>query len=524
MEFLSKNIIITKKELPFVAAAASAAVFIALFLVFDMMHAISFIPILCAIPVLIFIALGKKTTGPKAEIIMNEAPTAIGIMRSMIGRGRSLDSAVREVAKNGPYNISKMFAKVVWDVDTKMLPDIRDSLNAMLASLPDALTAFRRSMYLIVSASDSGDIHEKMRITKDAGDTMLEGLKEMGEAYSSRLNAPCMAIFGLGVMIPMIMVSILPMLSLGGQFSSAVLDPIVIAAITLIVIPAVVGGVIMTVSSKNPFYVRSNEKMNMMSLIPAAMCVPIFVLMYMYTKDVTMSAAVSAIASGCWLFAILHPEMRKEHKRTKIASIMGDALFDLGNRLLSGDNFEKALISSFRDRNDCKDLATSLERCIAISRGDTADALRTAMHGYSERTALMYIDVHATSLKDLRDAGRLAVNMAQQLQDQNTTVAGIRNKLRSMLDMLIATSSIFAPLILGISVSMLAPLTELAGGTDMPFTTLILIAYIIELAALISVLATQLRCKGGLLTTMYTFSMMMPVALIVFMVSSGVSL
>jgi hypothetical protein len=362
-----------------------------------------------------------------------------------------------------------------------------------------------------------------MRITKDADAVMLGGLREMGESYSSKLNAPCMAIFGLGVMVPMILVSILPMLSVGGQFSTAALDPMVIAAITLIVIPAVVGAVIMAIASKNPFYVRSNEKVNAIILMPAAMCIPIFIILHMYA-DLATAMAISAIASGSYLFAILYPEMRKEHRKVKVEATMGDALFDMGNKLLSGENFERALISSFRERNDCADLAASLERYISLSRGDTAYAIHSAMNAYSEKLARMYADICAASLKDLRDAGRLAVSMGHQLQDQNATVSGIRNKLRSMLDMMTGTSAVFAPLILGISVSMLAPLMDLAGGTGMPLTSPILMAYLIELAALISVLVTQLRCRGGILTTLYTFSMMMPVALTVFMISSSLSI
>jgi len=526
MDCVSKKykLAVFRKNLPIFAACISLDVFIGLATVFGTAFALTFIPLLCAVPAFAFIIVREKRTGPKPEVVMNESPTAIGMMRLMIDRGRSLDSAVREVAANGPKNIANMFSKVIWDVDTRASTDIRDSLSNMLASLSDKLTAFKRSMYLIISASDSKDAQERMRITKDASDTMLEGLREMGESYSSKLNAPCMAIFGLGVMVPMILVSILPMLSLGGQFSSAALDERTVALITLILIPAVVGAVIMTIASNNPFYVRADEKLNAMTLIPAVVCVLIFFAVHSHTNDLAVSIAVSAIISGTSLFAVLYPGMMAERRKVKIASVMGDALFDVGNRLLSGENFETALVSSFRQRNDCEELTASLEGCITISRGDIADALRTAMGVYSKSIAEMYTDVYISSLKDLRDAGRLAVSMGHQLQDQNATVSGIQNKLRSMLDMMIGTSSIFAPLILGISVSMLAPLMDLAGGSGSSLTSPILMAYLIELALLISVLTTQLRCRGGPLTTLYTFSMIVPVALIVFMITSGISL
>jgi hypothetical protein len=394
----------------------------------------------------------------------------------------------------------------------------------MIASLPVSLAAFRRSMYLIVSATDAKDQNERMRITKDANDTILEGLKETGEAYSSKLNAPCMVIFGLGIMVPMILVSILPMLSIGGQFSSFALDPVMIAVITLLLIPAVVAAVIMIIASKNPFYVRSNERITFMNVAPAAVCVPAFIVPFLMTDDLPLSMAMSAIITGLLLFVNLHPYMMKEKRKVRTEAAMGDALFDLGNRLLSGENFETALVSSFRERNDSRELAASLEKNIAVSRGDTEEAVRKAMNPYSERMASLYCDVHRSSAKDLRDAGRLAVSIGHQLQDQAAAMNGIQNKLRNMLDMMSGTSSVFAPLILGISVSMLAPLMKLAGGTGMSFTAPILIAYLIELSVLISVLTTQLKCRGGLLTILHSFSMITPVALIIFLVSSGLSI
>jgi Flp pilus assembly protein TadB len=525
MEFLSKiNIALGKKDMPLIAAAACAILFIVIVLTLGLQKALFFAPILCAIPLFIIVITRKKNAGPRSQTIMNESPAAIGMMRLMIDRGNSLDSAVREVAKDGPPEISKLLAKVVWDADTKASADIRDSLNVMIASLSDKFTAFKRSMYLIISASDAKDANERSRITKDADDTILEGLKEMGESYSSKLNAPCMAVFGLGVMIPMILVSILPMLSVGGQFSSSALDPLVIAALTLIVIPAVVAAVIMVIASGNPFYVRSSEKVEIILLLPIVLSLPAFLIVYRVTNNITTAIAISAVAAGLALFALIHPRMDQERKRTKISSVMGDVLFDLGNKLLTGENYEKAIVSSFRERNECTELANRLDFFISVSRGDTADAIRKAMLPYSEKIAEMYVDVYTSSLKDLRDAGRLATSIAHQLQDQNATIAGIKNKLRSMQDMMTGTSAVFAPLILGISISMLAPLMDLAGGTGMGFTSPILMAYLIELAALISILTTQLKCRGGLLTTLYTFSMLMPIALIVFTIASNISI
>ena len=110
------------------------------------------------------------------------------------------------------------------------------------------------------------------------------------------------------------------------------------------------------------------------------------------------------------------------------------------------------------------------------------------------------------------------------IQDQNNVRKSIENKLKSTMDMMTGTSAIFAPIILGMSVVMLGPISEITGSVFFDDIGLKLIFYLVELAALISLMSTNLMCKGRSLNVISRFCLMMPVSLAVFMVCSVISI
>ena len=137
------------------------------------------------------------------------------MMAAVISPGGSIDSAVRYVADKGPKNTSKLFRDMVSDTDCRRTSDIRDSLYSLASSLPNQLSAFRRALYMTISASETASREERQRILREATDISLAGLRQTGEDYSSKLQTPCMVVFGLGIMVPMILLSIAPMLGMG---------------------------------------------------------------------------------------------------------------------------------------------------------------------------------------------------------------------------------------------------------------------------------------------------------------------
>lgn len=498
------------------AGTASLTSFAVLSVIYGSYAAIRTLPMLAMLPLCVYLQLRDRRFKCSPETMMNETPTVIGMMAVTLAAGGSLDTAARDVATNGPKNISRIFKEIVLDADCRVSPDIASSLNAKVSDLPKGLSHFKRAMQIVTTAFESGDEKEKTSMMKDAEGIVLEGLKSMGNTYSSRLNSPCMLIFGLGIMVPMMLVSLLPMLSIGGRFSVNSIDPGMITFIVLVLIPAVAGAVAVSIRGKNPFLGDEFGVGDMVYVIFFSAGVPVYLLMTSRGIDIYTSTVVSFIVSGiAGAFAIL-PRMSAERRRSKVEEALKDALFELGNRMTMGENFETSLIKVLSSRKDCGTIRVRMERELSLCRGDIEGAVRSVLSPVSHSIAGFYCDVSRSSRKDIRNAGRLASSIAHHIQDQNSVRKEIENKLKSMLDMMTGTAALFAPVILGMSVVMIGPISRITGTVFFDDIGIVLAIYLVELSLVIAVLSSNLMCRVRLIDVMGRFCMMMPVSLVVF--------
>lgn len=461
----------------------------------------------------------KKIKNPNT--LINEGPTVIGMMSTIIERGGSLDTAVRDVARNGPIRSAELFGSVVIQADTRQIPDISSGLSKVLSELPHHAVNFRRSLHMVMAASASSDESERKRMLKDASEISLNGLKEIGETYSTSLNIPCMVTFGLGIMVPMVLMSILPMLNLGGMFGTSGISMMPIIFITLVVIPLIIISMILSIKEKNPFLRRSNMMKDIKYAIPLLAIVPVSLISFMMTGDVTMSLVISALATGILSLMMVASSVRAERVRENRESMLQDSVFELGNRLISGENFETAIVQAIGTRQECFVIADNMARELKMCRGDVYSAIKAAVEGTSKHISDVFCDVYKCSLKDTRDAGRLAVSVGRQLQDQNAVRKSIKNKLKSMTDMMTGTAAVFAPLVLGMSVMMLEPVSKMMEGMDLGETTTILSIYLVELCVLIAILTSYLNGRMDIREIVYKTGIMLPISMVMFLMCSA---
>lgn len=499
-----------------ISAAASAVTFVVLFVSVGKDTAVIFGALLAFVPLFTYLQLRERQFKCTPEMILNEAPSVIGMMSVTLSSNGSFDSAVRYVANNGPKNISAMFKSILMDADCRAIPDIKTSLFDMISRFPKELSPFRRAMHIAATAFESADENERTAMMKDAENIVIEGLRTVGNTYSSKLSTPCMIVFGLGIMVPMILISVLPMLSMGGQFAVSGLDPDVCEFIILVVIPAIVGVVILSLKGKNPFFEIDDFRSDIRFLFPLLTAAPAYWLMQRNGVSSERAFVIAAVI-GCGLSMILMMQtLAEERKRTKTEGMLKDVLFELGNRLSMRENFDTALLRSLGTRKDCIWVFENISRELAICRGDVESAICSVIGKVSKNMAALYCEIYKASVRDIRDAGKLATGIAHQLQDQNNVRKDIENKLRSMLDMMSGTAAIFAPLILGMSVVMLGPISNITGAVFFDDISRTLMIYLVELSALIAVLSSNLMCKGRLIDILCRFCISAPVALIVF--------
>ncbi|MCL2296582.1 MAG: hypothetical protein FWC29_05855 [Methanomassiliicoccaceae archaeon] len=463
----------------------------------------------------------KKIKNPRT--ILNEGPTVVGMMSAVVEKGGSIDSAVRDVAKNGPERSAALFRTIVVKADTRQIPDIAHGMSEMLSSIPAEAAAFRRSIHMVMAAAASSEQSERKRMLADASDASLNGLREIGENYSTSLNIPCMMIFGLGIMVPMVLMSILPLLNLGGIFGSSPIGTGPIVFVTLVFIPAIILALILSVKEKNPF-MKPSSNMGLKHIAPALSAVPAALVAFIVTGDIQSALLAAALVSGAAMLVHAAPYAMSEKTREKQEALLQDSVFELGNRLIAGENFETSIVKAIGVRTECSPIADSVYREMGICRGDSCSAIKMAVGKISARTSEVFCDIYRCSLKDVRDAGRLAVSVGRQMQDQDSVRKGIKNKLKSMTDMMAGTAAVFAPLVLGMSVTMLEPISKVVDSVDSGGTSSILSVYLMELCVLVSILTSFLDGKADIRDIIFRLGIMLPVSMIVFMLSSSIGL
>jgi len=301
------------------------------------------------------------------------------------------------------------------------------------------------------------------------------------------------------------------------------LDSNAIAVITLVVVPVFVFGIIISLRGKNPFFAASRNYRDYLPLLALLLSIPVYSYL---SKRMGFSDAFlyTMIATGIVSIAVCAYPFVSERKRCRTEAMLQDALFELSNRLNMGENFDVALTRSLESRKDCRKLSQSMERELDLCRGDIAKAIDNIIGKVSKTMSAFYVDIYNASTKDIRNSGKLALGIAHQIQDQNSVRKGIELKLKNMMDMMTGTAAIFAPLILGMSIVMLGPISKISDVTVVSDMQPILLVYLVELSALVSLLSTSLMCKGNITDIQWRFSLMMPISLIVFTVCCGITI
>ena len=446
------------------------------------------------------------------------------MLTSSLESGGSLDTAIRSVALEGPVNSRRLFSDAVNSVDTKSHPGLREALTDVLEKLPEQAMGYRRSVGMCIAASESQDRTESSRILRDAADSALENVRLMGESYSSSLSFPCMAIFAIGIMVPMILMSLMPMLSIGGMFGADMISGETVILVTLALIPGGILAMCMWIRSRNPFREDHGRFIGWRTALPLLITIPLIIVHRMLGFDPDGMLLFSLAPAAIITLAYAWGDRKRSVETDRCVDSLMDSIMDMGNRMLSGENFETASVGSMESKIHCSEIGRRLGCELEMCRGDIGSAVRMAISPVSPEMASSINDIRSCSVRDVEDAGRLAVTMGRQYQNRSVTMRVLETRLKSLTDMMFATAAVFAPMVLGLSVSMLEPLSSMAGYSGLEGTSSVLEVYLVELCMLISLLTSSLGRGGRFVDTLWRFCVMCPVSLLIFAICGQVSL
>lgn len=449
-------------------ALAFIALALSMFITTDYVVPSAIVALIC--PVAAWEAILKypaRRASMRAEMVLRSSSETANLMIMSLRHESSVSRAIAFASRrNGAFSME--LRACTWGV----IMGRYESFEEALMSLGQRWSRFgndlKSSLNAMVTASRESTEDGRRRALDRANDAMIAGAKRRIEQYASSLSTPTMLIFGLGILLPIMVGSFVPMLSwnlwsLGGPQEGAstgyghqttvqmvivmnVLFPTIAA---LVAMNAVSGHPLRTDDKCTPSLTRHNL-LGLAVVVGAALAGTWACTFYLSGTMQSIGVLLSSVVPlSLWSMAIGGWTGEKVESGTKG---FDDALFRTGARMLEGENFEAALSKT---SNDTFGREGSFARMLSMSStimgiDEPLLGQDSSAFGFSNSVQGLSITRQAAT-KDEMAAGMLAMDLAVYLKDLKELENTLRNRLKPTISMMRTTALLLAPIVLGVT-------------------------------------------------------------------------
>lgn len=495
-----------------VTAVLSILLFVVLYLSLGVRTALLSIPALLVLPFVIS-SLNKeigKNKGVEVDL-GREGPEIIALMSVSLHSGDSLETAVGFIS-DGVGAAADHFRNILWDVGTRRNASVREALTSD-PEFNDG-SPLSLSMQLLVAASDARSIEERTEMVEEANRIIIEGMRSSLERFVASLNVPAMTVFAAGIILPLICVSLLPLMSIGQNIGmGGGYGHLAIAGMLLL--PLGVAFYMRSVLRRNPLPLEISYPSSYLVIIIAS--IPSTAVLAVLGASPILALGVGCLPICLYVRWRLDGAMERRNVLKAGEEEMGSNLLNLGNHLRSGKGLEAALEDSLPSNRAAREATDRMLHYLRCTRMEVSETVSKAFSEISN-TASIYRAVFMATAKDASQAGILCIRLGKNLHQRKVSKEEVVNRMRSLTDMMSATSTIFAPLVLGIGLSLATPLRHMGQGIDAATVTLTGI-YLIELAILTSWIGCRLEGVDSTAAIAHRSAGRIPVALLAFLIS-----
>ncbi|MEW6221899.1 MAG: hypothetical protein AB1476_01060 [Candidatus Hadarchaeota archaeon] len=468
-----------------------------------------------------------------------ETPALVGYITMAMKLNPNLERACGFAAGILSGKMGRELRRKISEGNLRLYSGISDVISNFAKKWDGACPELGRALDLIQSSTNERVQSSRARTLDRAMNLALEGARDRMRKFSSSIHLPVLLLYCMGVLVPLILVGILPVLSVMGGG----LGLVQIVALYCFILPLLVYVLSRQILSKRPSGMEppilSVEGFSPRPLLASAsVAIPFLVPAFFIrdTPDVSGLAALWGVvlAVSVYFFLTSAPAFRRWKEALEMEEQLPDALIHVGNRVAEGRPAEEAFEQHSRSSGG-KGLGRVLGRAAASVRvggmglraslfDESRGALRE-VHSEVVRGVLgMLVDFME---KSTRAAGEAMLQAAEHLRKLGEVRAEMRRMMEEVVGSMRSVALFFGPLVASVTARMQGVLSSKAAsatflGSGMPPTAffLVLAVYTVILAALLTDFSVQLEFGEDRVARRVAVASAIPVALGVFTAGS----
>ena len=455
----------------------------------------------------------------RTKQVLKHSAEATNLMIMSLRHEPSIPKAIA-FASTGDDEFSKELKACTW----KVIMGKFESFEEALLSLGDRWSAqgedLKASLNSMVTSSREST-HDARRMALDrANQAIIAGGKKRIEKYAASLSTPSMLIFGLGILLPLMVGSFMPMLtwdmwsmesiSREGGIQAQPQSASQIVFVMNLLFPAIALLIAMSAVSDHPLESETNRsggrrfELTSASAVFSVSGTLSIATWYLLDESVLRSVCLLFSAVGpisLWLFARARPG---RYGKGGDAEDLEDVLFRMGARMLEGENFESSLHRSSTALGEgSSEVARKMSLGGILATNEPGYEPTSDESSFGLRNAAQGLRIaREAATKDETAAGMLAMDLASYLKDLRDLESTLTSRLKPTISMMKTTALILAPIVLGVTYAIYLSLASMLGGegagTDASLFFLVLGVFLAQMDAVVVYFVWGIEGKRGL--------------------------
>lgn len=540
-----------------------------------------------AIPVLILLYLSEyiKIHARYMKIqSMGDIPEVLSYIIMSMKLVSNMEKAIVFTAENSNRPLARDLRKMLWRLQVRMYSSMDDAVLDFTQLWGKNSEYFKRSLHLVKSSASEPDEAQRIITLNRALDIVLDGTKNLMNAFAAMLKTPTYILYSIFILIPLALVAMLPAVTVVGLridiATLVILYDIVLPLITFayaeyILMQRPATFLPQDIPDTHPTLknIKLKKRISLVVAVVVGGMVSVSGYIYMFLGNpysIISTATLEGIfpptllilwgiviAASIYMNTAFAPYRKIREEIKTMENEFSDALFILGRRISEGRAAEEAFAHTAQTMKGST-IGEGFERIssnLITMRTDLHSAIFDPDYGafkdiYSDRIQTTLTLFTESVQKSHLSAGVAIIKLADHLKELQDVEDNIKRSLYDMTSTMKSTACIFAPLIAGVTIALSEVISKvlqnvaegmsrlpseiMPGPADISPDTLnqsippdlFMLAigiYLILITVILARFSTTIEHGGDRAQLMFDLGQMLPISVIVFTIASVAS-